>query len=41
MARGHGPSASGGNDVSESAVRRWRDELIGLLAAKAPRLDRA
>ena len=22
-------------------VRRWRDELISLLAAKAPRLDRA
>lgn len=22
-------------------MRRWRDELIGLLAAKAPRLDRA
>ncbi|MFH8336336.1 transposase family protein [Streptomyces sp. AM6-12] len=31
----------GGNDVSESTVRRWRDELIGLLAAQAPRLDRA
>lgn len=29
-----------GNDVSESTVRRWRDELIGLLAAQAPRLDR-
>ncbi|MEU9008007.1 IS5/IS1182 family transposase, partial [Streptomyces sp. NPDC048551] len=23
---------AGGNDVSESSVRRWRDELIGLLA---------
>jgi hypothetical protein len=32
---------SGGNDVSESTVRRWRDELITLLAAQAPRLDRA
>lgn len=30
-----------GNNVSESTVRRWRDELIGLLAAQAPRLDRA
>ncbi|MFD0357956.1 transposase family protein [Streptomyces sp. NPDC127110] len=27
--------------MSTSAVRRWRDELIGLLAAQAPRLDRA
>ncbi|MGW5063344.1 transposase family protein [Streptomyces sp. NPDC004096] len=32
---------AGGNDVSESTVRRWRDELIGLLSAQAPRLDRA
>ncbi|WP_455360197.1 transposase family protein [Streptomyces sp. SYSU K21746] len=32
---------SGGNNVSESSVRRWRDELIALLAAQAPRLDRA
>lgn len=32
---------AGGNGVSESTVRRWRDELIGLLAAQAPRLDRA
>ncbi|GHH00176.1 transposase family protein [Streptomyces rubradiris] len=31
---------AGGNDVSESTVRRWRDELIGLLATQAPRLDR-
>ncbi|MFD4523926.1 transposase family protein [Streptomyces sp. NPDC058470] len=30
-----------GNQVSASTVRRWRDEVIGLLAAKAPRLDRA
>ncbi|MFF8960353.1 transposase family protein [Streptomyces sp. NPDC014894] len=32
---------AGGDDVSESTVRRWRGELIGLLAAQAPRLDRA
>ncbi|MFF4427445.1 transposase family protein [Streptomyces sp. NPDC001549] len=32
---------AGGNNVSESAVRRWRGELITLLAAQAPRLDRA
>ncbi|MFJ6048968.1 transposase family protein [Streptomyces sp. NPDC092307] len=32
---------AGGNDVSESTVRRWRDEMIALLAAQAPRLDRA
>ncbi|MFD7630503.1 hypothetical protein ACFV7Q_31545 [Streptomyces sp. NPDC059851] len=32
---------AGGNNVSESTVRRWRGELIGLLAAQAPRLDRA
>ncbi|MFM9500146.1 hypothetical protein ACKI1Q_42035 [Streptomyces galilaeus] len=31
---------AGGNNVSESTVRRWRDELIALLAAQAPRLDR-
>jgi hypothetical protein len=31
---------AGGNSVSESTVRRWRDELIALLAAQAPRLDR-
>ncbi|MFD8251558.1 transposase family protein [Streptomyces werraensis] len=30
----------GGNNVSESTVRRWRDELVGLLAAQAPRLGR-
>ncbi|MFD7104743.1 hypothetical protein [Streptomyces celluloflavus] len=28
---------AGGNAVSESTVRRWRDELIGLLVAQAPR----
>ncbi|MEU5083081.1 MULTISPECIES: transposase family protein [Streptomyces] len=32
---------AGGNDVSDSTVRRWRDEVIALLAAQAPRLDRA
>lgn len=30
-----------GNGVPESTLRRWRDEMIDLLAAKAPRLDRA
>jgi hypothetical protein len=32
---------AGGNDVPESTLRRWRDEMISLLAARAPRLDRA
>ncbi|MFK0239115.1 transposase family protein [Streptomyces vinaceus] len=32
---------AGGNSVSESTVRRRRDEPIRLLAAQAPRLDRA
>jgi len=32
---------AGGNEIAESTVRRWRDEVLGLLAAKAPRLDRA
>lgn len=32
---------AGGNGVSASTVRRWVLEVIGLLAAKAPRLDRA
>jgi hypothetical protein len=32
---------AGGNSVPESALRRWRDEMINLLAARAPRLDRA
>ncbi|MDX2680673.1 hypothetical protein [Streptomyces soliscabiei] len=32
---------AGGNNISESTVRRWRDEAIGPLAAQAPRLDRA
>ncbi|MCS0601587.1 hypothetical protein NX794_10205 [Streptomyces sp. LP11] len=30
-----------GNNVSESTVRHRRDEAIALLAAQAPRLDRA
>jgi hypothetical protein len=32
---------AGANEIAESTLRRWRDELIALLAAKAPRLDRA
>jgi hypothetical protein len=32
---------AGGNGVPESTLWRWRDEMIDLLAAKAPRLDRA
>ncbi|MFD4860614.1 transposase family protein [Streptomyces atratus] len=32
---------AGGNDISASTVRRWLLEVIGLLAARAPRLDRA
>lgn len=32
---------AGGDDVSESTLRRWRDERIGLLAVQAPGLDRA
>jgi hypothetical protein len=32
---------AGGNGVSASTVRRWVLEAIGLLAARAPRLDRA
>jgi hypothetical protein len=31
---------AGGNDVSATTVRRWRDEMIQLLAPQAPRLDR-
>ncbi|WP_235787083.1 hypothetical protein [Streptomyces mutabilis] len=27
-----------GNAVGDTTVRRWRDELISLLAARAPRL---
>ncbi|WP_239009966.1 hypothetical protein [Streptomyces sp. 769] len=32
---------AGDNQVGDTTVRRWRDELISLLAAHAPRLDRA
>lgn len=32
---------AGGNAVSATTIRRWCDEVIALLAAKAPRLDRA
>ncbi|MFD4032452.1 transposase family protein [Streptomyces sp. NPDC058637] len=32
---------AGGNQVSASTVRRWVQEVITLLAARAPRLDRA
>jgi hypothetical protein len=37
----HLADMASGSNVSESTVRRWRDELIGLLAAQAPRLARA
>ncbi|MHA6757170.1 transposase family protein [Streptacidiphilus sp. PAMC 29251] len=32
---------AGGNGIAESTVRRWRDEMVLLLAGQAPRLDRA
>jgi hypothetical protein len=32
---------AGGNDISATTMRRWTREVIDLLAAKAPRLDRA
>ncbi|MGW2255285.1 hypothetical protein ACWCXH_34655 [Kitasatospora sp. NPDC001660] len=32
---------AGGNAVSASTVRRWVLEVIDLLAARSPRLDRA
>ncbi|MFE4622209.1 hypothetical protein [Streptomyces mirabilis] len=32
---------AGGNSISATTARRWCDEIIGLLAAKASRLDRA
>ncbi len=32
---------AGGNDVSASTIRRWVQEVIELLAARSPRLDRA
>jgi hypothetical protein len=31
---------AGGNGVSASTVHRWTWEIIGLLATRAPRLDR-
>lgn len=34
------PDLAGGNDVSATTMRRWCDEVVALLAAKAPRLDR-
>src|SRR6185312_963746 len=30
---------AGGDQIAESTVRRWREEIVALLAAKAPRLD--
>ena len=32
---------AGGNGVSASTISRWTWEIIGLLAGRAPRLDRA
>ncbi|WP_306954263.1 transposase family protein [Streptomyces sp. B4I13] len=32
---------AGGNRGGDTTIRRWRDELIALLAARSPRLDRA
>jgi len=32
---------AGGNGISASTIHRWTWEIIGLLAARAPRLDRA
>ncbi|MFJ9034940.1 hypothetical protein ACIRQP_42410 [Streptomyces sp. NPDC102274] len=32
---------AGGNDIAASTLRRWVLEVIGLLSARAPRLDRA
>jgi hypothetical protein len=32
---------AGGNDISATAIHRWTWEVIGLLAARAPRPDRA
>src|SRR5579862_1799920 len=32
---------AGGNSVSASTISRWTWEIIALLAARAPRLDRA
>ncbi|MEV5897774.1 hypothetical protein [Nonomuraea fuscirosea] len=35
------PTWPGGNNVSPGTVRRWAREVLRLLAARAPRLDRA
>lgn len=32
---------AGGNDIAASTLRRWTNEVVDLLAARAPRLDRA
>ena len=32
---------AGGNGIAKSTIHRWTWEIIGLLAARAPRLDRA
>jgi hypothetical protein len=32
---------AGGNDISATTIRRWTDEVIALLTARASRLDRA
>ncbi|WP_370381604.1 transposase family protein [Catenulispora sp. GAS73] len=32
---------AGGNQVSATTIRRWTDEVITLVAGRAPRLDRA
>jgi hypothetical protein len=32
---------AGGNAVSATTIRRWTNEIVDLLAARAPRLDRA
>jgi hypothetical protein len=32
---------AGGNGIARSTIHRWTWEIIGLLAARAPRLDRA
>jgi hypothetical protein len=37
----HDHRLAGGNAVSASTIDRWTWEIIGLLAARAPRLDRA
>ena len=37
----HDHRLAGGNGVSASTIDRWTWEIVGLLAARAPRLDRA